>query len=165
MMFREPLAAAIVTGRKTATRRQPSDNPRSPWAMPIRSYPVGKRFTINPGRGVSRVAEAEVTGRYTEWLGMTTLPDAQREGFASIADFVAAWTRINGTFNAEERVHVIEFKLAGTDCGRCAGEGLTREFHGRTAIPKTCTACFGTGIEVGQAGRELVARVNAEAEA
>lgn len=72
MMFTEALAVAIVKGEKRVTRRVLSDKPRSPWYrnQPAgKRYPVGKVFAVNPGRGVPRIAECEVTARYRQTLG------------------------------------------------------------------------------------------------
>jgi uncharacterized protein YhfF len=118
MIFREELARAIVKGDKTATRRQVSGNPRSPWALPMPglersewSYPEGKVFTVNPGRGAHRVAECRVTRRYMQRLGDMSEASARKEGFDSLTDFIAAWTKINGSYDVHERVHVVEFEL------------------------------------------------------
>lgn len=154
MMFTEALAAKIVEGKKTATRRLPSDNPRAMWReqKPWR-YPVGQTFTVNPGRGVERVAECEVTGRSMATLGEMIVDQGRAEGFplTAKAGFIAAWYRINGSWSADTRVHVVEFKLVGSDCMGCDGCGWC---EGSPAF--TCTDCFGTGIEVTPKARALL---------
>lgn len=156
-MFKEPLAAAIVKGQKTATRRRLSENPRSPWHFLAGRYPVGKVFAVNPGRGVTRVAECEVTGRDIRLLGEVTTTDARREGFASVPEFREAWKSINGSDRSTERIHVIEFKLVGPICMGCDGCGWC---EGSPAFD--CPDCFATGIEVSSRARALIAKVGGE---
>lgn len=156
MMFQAPLALKIVRGEKTATRRGVNwENRRSPWARQSASYPVGKIFTINPGRGVTRIAEAEVTGRYMHRLEQVTEAQARAEGFANLAAFREAWAKINPRFSRQmdgALVHVVEFKLHGPECAGCRGSGLRDAGH-YTAVE--CADCFGTGIEVSAAARAL----------
>lgn len=111
MIFRPELAKLIVEGKKTATRRLVSDNPRSPWAEESDFYPVGKVFAVNPGRGITRVAECEVTGRRIERLYEATDADGRREGFPRRVDFLAAFLSINRGCGLRCRVHVVEFEL------------------------------------------------------
>lgn len=116
MMFTEALAEKIVAGEKTVTRRRLSDNPRSPWYRnhPAgKRYPVGKVFTVNPGRGVRRVAECEVTARYRQTLLAVGPRDARAEGFDDLLAFQEAWRKINGGLDVREVVDVVEFKLVG----------------------------------------------------
>lgn len=166
MMFTEALAVKIVKGEKTQTRRRISPKPRSPWREPIRhssgarlwTYPVGMVFTVNPGRGVARVAECKVVERRLQALVDLTDAEAQAEGFAHRAAFFEAWGKINRGTDAAERVHVVTFKLVGSDCMGCDGCGWC---EGSPAF--TCTDCFGTGIEVSRAASQLIAKVEAGA--
>jgi hypothetical protein len=167
MMFTEALAIAIVKGQKTATRRRISDNPRSPWAEPTGMthdrtwrYPVGMVFTVNPGRGVRRVAECKVTRRRIAALVDLTDAQAQAEGFAHRQAFFEGWEKINGGVDfLVERVHVIEFKLAGLECLLCDGKRYVDDLgEGR----QPCLDCFETGIDVTPEARELIAKVEAE---
>lgn len=158
MMFTEPLVAKIVKGEKTQTRRQISPNPRSPWREPggmaharVWTYPVGKVFTVNPGRGVPRVAECEVVERRLQALDDLTDAEAQAEGFTHRAAFFEAWRKINRGTDAAERVHVVTFKLVGSDCMGCNGCGWC---EGSPAF--TCLDCFGTGIEASAGAQALI---------
>jgi len=117
-------------------------------------YPVGKVFTVNPDRGVPRVAECEVTARYRQVLGTVDARNAAAEGFKSQLAFRDAWTKINGSFHLRETVDVVEFKLIGPDCMGCDGCGWC---EGSAAW--TCADCFGTGIEVSPAAKALIAKV------
>ena len=157
MIFREDLAVAILRGEKTVTRRRLVDNPRSPWYRghhPGDRYPEGSTFTVNPGRGLLRVGECEVTARYWQLLGSVDSAIAKQEGFALMVDFRAGWREINGTYDGEEEVEVVEFKLHGPDCMGCDGCGWC---EGSPAF--TCPDCFGTGIEVSPRGRALIAKL------
>ncbi len=110
MIFKQELAQKILRGEKTATRRVMSDNPRSPWWKEKCAYEVGQVFTINPGRGVTRIGEARVTAIYEQRLFDMGPEAARQEGFESLPEFQAAWRSINGGFFNEE-VWVIEFEL------------------------------------------------------
>jgi hypothetical protein len=167
MMFTEPLAAKIVKGEKTQTRRRISPKPRSPWREPAGmapfrdwTYPVGKVFTINPGRGVTRVAECEVIDRRLQALVDLTDAEAQAEGFAHRQAFFEAWRQINRGSDAAERVHVVKFKLVGPNCPACGGSGREPWSPIPTMFTtRDCSACFGTMVEVSDRARQLVARV------
>lgn len=148
MIFRPELAAKIVTGKKTATRRALSDNPRSPWWRERSSYEVGQVFAVQPGRGVPAIAKARILQLRIEPLSALKPSDARREGFPTREAFVDAWRSINGSWDPDQRVRVVEFELAGPDCGGCGG-------FGTWAL--SCKACFGTGVEVTAAARQLLA--------
>ena len=111
MIFRPELAQLILDGKKTATRRRTSDNPRSPWSSERCGYKLGQRFAINPGRGVARVGDVTATCVYPQPLRLMQEEDAHKEGFESLEDFKAAWKAINGTFDPREWVWVVEFEL------------------------------------------------------
>lgn len=110
MIFKQELAEKILRGEKTATRRQMSDNPRSPWYREKCAYKVGQVFTVNPGRGVKNVGSAKVTAVYKQRLFDMGAEAARQEGFESLPAFQAAWRSINGGF-FNEMVWVIEFEL------------------------------------------------------
>lgn len=118
MIFQPDLAKLIVEGRKTVTRRRFSENPRSPWFHERCSYSEGQRFAVQPGRGKERIAEAIVFAVFSERLGLMSEQDARREGFHDLHTFRVAWEAINGSFDADEVVHVIEFKLAKSEVGQ-----------------------------------------------
>lgn len=166
MMFTEPLAAKIVKGEKTQTRRRISPNPRSPWREPLTllpfrhwTYPVGKVFTVNPGRGVARVAECEVVERRLQALVDLTDAEAQAEGFAHRQAFFETWRKINPHTDAVQRVHVVTFKLVGASCRSC--EGAKKKLIGGEVMGwyVPCPDCFATGIAVSPGAKQLIARV------
>lgn len=111
MIFVPKLALKVVDGEKTATRRAVSDNPRSPWRRKSLRYLEGMSFAVQPGRGAHGIAKAVVTKRAVEHLCAVTPADARKEGFATREEFVETWTKINGSFDPDELVHVIEFEI------------------------------------------------------
>ena len=115
MIFKQELADKIVAGQKMATRRRLSDNPRSPWFRDRCRYSVGQEFTVNPGRGVSRVCSAAITAVYKQALGEMRPRDAELEGFeflhGGVDSFRGAWAGINGKVDPDEEVWVVEFVL------------------------------------------------------
>lgn len=110
MIFRRELAVKIIGRRKTATRRCISGKPKSPWARNSGSYPVGKVFAINPGRGAVRVAEAKVTARYLQRFEDVDEIQARQEGFTSLAEFQEAFAEINARRALAGELHVVEFE-------------------------------------------------------
>lgn len=120
MIFREELAKAVMRGEKTATRRRMNDNPRSPWFREKCAYKVGQVFTINLGRGITNIGKTRATAVYSQRLGEARSGDAWREGFRSLLAFRDGFARINGGFNPDEEVWVVEFELVpsgGSDRG------------------------------------------------
>jgi hypothetical protein len=109
MIFKPELAALVVAGEKTVTRRLCSDNPRSPWWFERCAYQRGKVFTVNPGRGVVRIGEARVTHVRRMPLGHLSLSEARAEGFASSREFREAFAGINGEYDPELMVWRVEF--------------------------------------------------------
>jgi hypothetical protein len=106
MNFQPDLAAKVMAGEKTVTRRLVSDNPRSPWWREKCGYRVGQEVAICPGRGQHAIGRAEITSVDQGPLGWLGEDEALAEGFrpagsgfARSSDlFVAAWTKINGRY-------------------------------------------------------------------
>lgn len=155
MIFKPELAAAIVLGEKTATRRIAVENPRAMWRLerPWR-YEPGKRFAVQPGRGKDGIAMAIVTNRRMDPLSAVTSRDARCEGFPTRDAFVAAWRAINGSYDPDQRVHVVEFELDGPYCAGCDGCGWC---EGSPAF--SCTDCRGTGRELSAGALAVLAEV------
>jgi hypothetical protein len=161
VIFRPELAALVVKGEKTATRRRVVFyNERAMWRIekPWR-YPVGKVFAVQPGRGVDGIAQAVVTGRWIEPLCAITPAGARAEGFPTRDAFVDAFRAINGYWDPDARVHVVEFKLTGPACWDCGGDGHEKAHQRAIGI---CGFCFGTGIAVTPEARELIAELERE---
>lgn len=111
MNFRPELAAKVMAGEKTVTRRLVSDNPRSPWWTKGCSLKPGRSYAVCPGRGKNAIGRVTVTDVRMEMLGHVTESEAHKEGFASIADFMDAFRSINGRLeNGWSYVWRVEFK-------------------------------------------------------
>jgi len=102
--FRPELAAAVMAGRKTVTRRLLSANPRSPWFEDRCGYSVGQVIAVCPGRGKHRIGAAVVTSVDRMVLGRLDDLEARREGFTDAAAFEEAWTAINGVYDPDAGV-------------------------------------------------------------
>lgn len=104
MNFKPELAAKVMAGEKTVTRRLLSENPRSPWFMDRCGYRIGQVIAVCPGRGKPRVGEAIVMSVDRMRLGEVDDDEAQREGFTGWGDFYEAWVAINGVYDPEAGV-------------------------------------------------------------
>lgn len=95
---------SVLSGKKTQTRRR---------IKPERKfiYRVGKTYAVQPKRGQPAVARFEVTVIRKQRLGEITHKEALAEGFASVADYQELWRKQYGSFDPNEEVWVIEFKL------------------------------------------------------
>ena len=96
MNFKPELAAAVMRGDKTVTRRLVSDNPRSPWWREQCGYRVGQVVAICPGRGKHAIGRAAVVSVDKMTLAVLSSSEAQAEGFRDTAEFERAWAAING---------------------------------------------------------------------
>lgn len=121
MNFRPELAAAVMAGRKTVTRRLVSDNPRSPWFKDRCALQVGHDYAICPGRGKNAIGRVRILSVSQRRLGddfgafgqvSGSLVEARREGFPTPVSFQLAWLKINGTYEADALVWRIEFGVA-----------------------------------------------------
>lgn len=110
LTFRPELAAKVMDGTKTVTRRLVSDNPRSPWWQEKCALKPGCTYAVQPGRGVKAVGRAEVVSIRKELLGAVDEADARREGFDDMASFIGAFAAINGWYNPVAEVWRIELK-------------------------------------------------------
>jgi hypothetical protein len=96
MNFQAHLAAMVMDGRKTVTRRLVSDNPRSPWSRERCSLKVGETYAVCPGRGKHAIGRVRIVSTTLEPLGVLTDDEARREGFESEEHFCAVFSQING---------------------------------------------------------------------
>lgn len=113
MNFRPELAAAVMAGTKTVTRRLTSENPRSPWWREGCSLKPDRTYAVCPGRGKHAIGRVRVRRVSLEPLALLNYEEeAQREGFASLAEFREAWKAINGgTYDPAELVWRVEFEV------------------------------------------------------
>lgn len=106
MNFRPELAEAVVSGRKTVTRRLVrEDNPRSPWHPDNAPKLVGKRLAVQPGRGKRAIGTVQVVSvaRDPEFVPLDiSNEEAIREGFADTywrspwMQFCDTWQDLHG---------------------------------------------------------------------
>jgi hypothetical protein len=113
--FKPELAAKVMSGEKTVTRRLVSRNPRSPWWREQCALAVGRDYAVCPGRGKNAIGRVRIVSVDQRHLGQIDGADARREGFASRAEFREAWAAINGSYSDGERVWRVEFELVGGD--------------------------------------------------
>jgi hypothetical protein len=113
--FQPALAAKVLAGEKTVTRRLVSVNPRSPWWLGGTSLVVGRDYAVCPGRGKVAIARVVIRSTRQEVLGILSDDEAQREGFACTEAFELAWSTINGgAYDATARVWRVAFELVPT---------------------------------------------------
>lgn len=117
MTFRRELADLVFSGVKTQTRRQMSDNPRSPWFRGCCAYRVGQRFAVCPGRGQTRICNAIASSVERSRLGDIDDASARAEGFKNVGDFRRGWEAINGSWNPDDIVWLIKFKRSSSMAG------------------------------------------------
>lgn len=96
MNFRPELAAKVMAGEKTVTRRLVSDNPASPWWKERCGLVPGRTYAVCPGRGKRAIGRVLVTDATLMQLGVLTDEEARAEGFADSIAFRKAWCEING---------------------------------------------------------------------
>ena len=82
MIFRPELAAMVIAGEKTVTRRLCSENPRSPWWRERCALRPGQSFAVQPGRGKQSIGRARASSVQRELLGRLSDQEARREGRA-----------------------------------------------------------------------------------
>lgn len=112
MNFQPELAAKVMAGEKTVTRRLTSVNPRSPWFAGRCSLIVGESYAVCPGRGKVAIGRVRIVSVRQEELGFLSTAEAQREGFAGSGHFFEAWKQINGSYDATTLVWRVEFRVA-----------------------------------------------------
>lgn len=119
LTFQPELAALVMAGTKTETRRRLSGNPRSPWFREACKLEPGSRHAICPGRGALGIGHIVVDDVALVRLGQITHDGATAEGCADVRDFMHVWESINGAWNPRERVWRIRFHVE-TDAERTA---------------------------------------------
>ena len=101
ILFQKEHIPWIKSGRKTATRRR--------WKRPHAK--VGGTYAAQKRRYELRaecpIIEAEAV--YPQPLGEMTNTDAKKEGYRTVSEFMMVWLRINGSWDDEEVVTVVEF--------------------------------------------------------
>jgi hypothetical protein len=115
MNFRPELAAKVMAGEKTVTRRLVSDNPRSPWYEDRCALKINHTYAVCPGRGKNAIGRVRIVNVGLRLLGRFNSHEARREGFESTADFERAWIDINGSYDPNALVWRVEFAPVHSD--------------------------------------------------
>ena len=149
--FRADLAAAVMAGEKTVTRRLCSDNPRSPWWRQECALKLGKDYAVQPGRGKPAIGRAVVRSVRREPLGHLDVAEARREGFASVAEFEATFAGINGAYDPTVEVWRVELQARGV-CPVCVSEEDV-DAVGRIAGHKQMLGYVRTDVDCGGGGQ------------
>lgn len=117
MNFQPDLAAKVMAGEKTVTRRLVSANPRSPWYEGGCRLVAGRTYAVCPGRGLAAIGRVRIVSVALRHLGHLTDREALREGFQSDGGlppgmvFERAWAQINGAYDKWARVWRVEFEV------------------------------------------------------
>lgn len=112
MNFQPELAAKVMAGEKTVTRRVCSENRRSPWSERGCRLVVGKDYAVCPGRGKDQIGRVVIRRVWRERLYLAfTGEEARKEGFASGLEFRRAFKAINGELPAHTWVWRVEFEV------------------------------------------------------
>lgn len=109
MNFQPELAAKVMAGEKTVTRRRMSENPRSPWWRLDCSLQCDRTYAVCPGRGKPAIGRVKILAVGKARLGDISDSEAVREGFAHRGKFIEAWEQINGQYDPDEIVWRVEF--------------------------------------------------------
>ena len=111
MIFSPELAAKVLDGTKTITRRRVR-------VGDFCRYLPGQVYAVQPGRGKKHVGHIAVWGLSYRILNSISDADVRSEGFVDIGGFMDYWMKLYGVWNPNEEVSVIEFILAPS-CERC----------------------------------------------
>lgn len=111
MNFKPELAAKVMAGEKTVTRRLVSQNPRSPWFVDRCGLKVNHTYAVCPGRGKDAIGHVRIVSVDLVPLALIDEAEAVREGFDSLDEFWDAFDSINGRVDPGEWVWRIEFAL------------------------------------------------------
>lgn len=106
MLFKPSHVPMILNGNKTATRR----NWAKPYVIVGHNYPCKLKMLSK-----ETFARIKVLKVYKQKLNLMTDTDAKKEGYNSMEEFVEIWEKINGLWNPNLEVYVIEFELIGKE--------------------------------------------------
>lgn len=127
MIFRPELAAKVLDGTKTVTRRRaewpdgcdlskPLEERTEP-LVPCR-YVMGRSYAVQDKRGGRALARVVVTDVRLVVLGAMDDEDARREGFEGAAAFLTYWRRLYRAIDPDERVWRVAFELVSEGASR-----------------------------------------------
>lgn len=115
MIFKQEMVDAILSGRKTVTRRRVKyeDTGFEIRRVPCR-YRPGKTYAVQPGRGKKGVARILVLSVQTGPLGHShelSGDEIESEGFPDEITFVKYWWSLYTNWEPDQLVHRIQFEL------------------------------------------------------
>lgn len=132
MIFRPEMAAKVLAGEKTQTRRR---------GLTTKYRELGD-YAIQPGRGKTAVGRLSVLEVRQQRLFDMTNAEAIAEGFHDVYGFQRYWQELHDEIDLDELVWVITFVVIQINrCGRCLGAA-----HGPEACPppSSSTRRFGS---------------------
>lgn len=100
LVFKEDNLKRVLEGRKTQTRRLGNNR-----------LTVGRLYSVKCRYFEKGKDKVLITRKFKQRLGEISLEDVRKEGFASLEEFQAVWTRIYGRWDPGEVVTVYEFRL------------------------------------------------------
>lgn len=122
MLFQDEHIEQIRTGEKTATRRDWERKQATEGNVYIASTEM---FTSHEEAD----CYIRVTDIYQQPLGEMTERDAQLEGGYTLEEFRKVWREINGKWNPEQSVYVVEFDYAGREPVIYARSPMTEQYY------------------------------------
>ncbi len=102
LLFKQHHKRPILSGEKTATRRY--------WEKGRRAKP-GSIHQCMTALFKDYFAKVKILDVYQERLGDMKRPDYQKEGGYTKKSFIEIWKQINGRYDPDDVVWVVEFKL------------------------------------------------------
>lgn len=110
LLFKDRHIPLIREGTKTATRRDWDDNYHGVTEGQVYAAVTEMFTSLEKADCFIRVVD-----HYEEPLGEMTHEDALKEGGYSVEDFREAWRQINGDYDSEQVVDVVEFEYVGRE--------------------------------------------------
>ena len=98
MIFSNEHIEKIRNGTKTQTRRQKCN------------YRPGRSYAVQPGRGKPELFRITILDIRRERLGDISEADCIAEGYPSRDAYREVWTSINGVWDPDQFVYVIDFR-------------------------------------------------------
>lgn len=108
LLFKPEFVNPILTGQKTQTRRVWKGQKRR---VKVGSIHLAKTYMFSS----EFFAKLMIENTHKERLGDLSEEDALKEGGFSLNEFVEVWKRINGHYNPDLIVWVIEFNVVNED--------------------------------------------------
>ena len=101
VLFKKQFIDKIRRGEKTQTRRI--------WTKS--RVKIGNVYPCQTSYFSEPFARIKVTGLWQERLGHISGRDVKAEGFNALAEFIDAWKVINGSYDPNTMVYVVQFEV------------------------------------------------------